>query len=699
MRDRGLHAARRARAVKIAGLQAVQHGPEEAPIRTSLFRLLRLLFRMLPIDEVRRDSARHWFTRYLGDWLVPASSGIDLGSFSRDRAARRDPRTRAIGWRAPASAAVADDGLRCVAFYLPQFHPIPENDAAWGEGFTEWTNVRRALPRFEGHVQPRLPGELGEYDLRDPAVLHKQARLAREHGVDAFCFYHYWFGGQQPLIAPLRAWLADPGIDLSFCLCWANESWTRRWDGRDREIILEQRHTGEDDLAWIAAVADYMRDPRYLRVDGRPLLLIYRPSLLPDARASAARWRDWCASNGIGEIHLACVQSLDHAGPEAYGFDSAVAFPPNDARARDLSDLQVAAVAGGPGEVRDWRDVASAHMAAIQPAYRRFPAVNPGWDNEPRRAGRGRTFVHAAPRRYRDWLAWTIQAERARPAAGDRLVFINAWNEWAEGAILEPDARLGHAWLQAHRAARAQAVRKPQTTLPPAERSPCVVVHAWYPEVLEELLAVQAARGGACRWVVTTAPEREHGVREVLAACGMEARILVCENRGRDILPFLHAADMLLDEGEDVVLKLHTKRSPQRDDGDHWRRTLVAGLAGEDRAAAAMRRFTQEERLGLLSAPDGLRRIADQSGGNRAAFEYLCSRIGLRDRRWKRARFAPGSMFWVRLEALRPLLDAHLGVWEFEAEAGQLDGTLAHAIERLFGAVVNDAGYAIAELD
>lgn len=629
---------------------------------------------------------------------MPRSRGIDAAGFSRERALRRDPKTRAVGWRAPAAAPVAADNVRCVAFYLPQFHPIPENDAAWGEGFTEWTNVRRALPRFEGHAQPRLPGDLGEYDLRDPGVLRAQAELARAHGVDAFCFYHYWFGGLEPLAAPLRAWLASPSIDLAFCLCWANESWTRRWDGRDRDVILEQKHGADDDLAWIAAIAPYLRDPRYLRVDGRPLLLIYRPSLLPDPHGSAARWRRWCADNGIGEIHLACVQSLDRAGPDAYGFDSAVAFPPNDARARDLSGQQIAIDPNGPGEVRDWRDVASGHLNSPEPSYRRFPAVNAGWDNEPRRAGRGRAFIHAAPRRYRDWLAVTLRAERARAAGSDGLVFINAWNEWAEGAVLEPDARLGHAWLQAHRAARAMGSAGASTSALPAERGPCVVVHAWYPDVLAELLALPPVGAKAWRWTVTTSPEREAEVRAVIAASGADARLLVYENRGRDILPFLHAADLLLDEGEDVVLKLHTKRSPQLDDGDAWRQRLVEGLAGAERGAEALRRFALDPALGMIAPKDGALHVGEKSGGNITALDYLCTRMGLQDRQWKHAAFAPGSMFWVRLEALRPLLDAHLDTWEFEPEAGQLDGTLAHAVERLFGAVVVDAGYRVDEL-
>ncbi|MCI5073594.1 glycoside hydrolase family 99-like domain-containing protein [Oricola sp.] len=356
------------------------------------------------------------------------------------------------------AAPLASKPAKVIAFYLPQFHPIPENDEWWGEGFTEWTNVRSAEPTFEGHEQPKVPGELGYYDLRDTEVQRRQIELAQLYGIEGFCFYFYWFGGKRLLEKPLENWLADTSLDLPFCLCWANENWTRRWDGLDREILIAQDHSDEDDLAFIREVAPYLKDPRYIRIDGKPLLLVYRPSELPSVKDTARRWREWCRENGVGEIFLAYTQSFERQHPAEYGFDAAIEFPPNNSSPPDVTKDVTPLDGDFKTVVYDWNIFPMRSERYVDRDYPLFRSVCPGWDNTARRKHGGTAFVNNTPDAYRHWLENAINDTVGHSNdPSDRLVFVNAWNEWAEGAYLEPDARHGYAYLQATREALENA--------------------------------------------------------------------------------------------------------------------------------------------------------------------------------------------------------------------------------------------------
>ncbi|WP_439501965.1 glycoside hydrolase family 99-like domain-containing protein [Aminobacter ciceronei] len=378
---------------------------------------------------------------------------------------------------------------RVIAFYLPQFHAIPENDQWWGKGFTEWTNVRAAVPQFKGHYQPHVPGELGYYNLLNPAVQRRQIELAKLYGVEGFCFYFYWFGGKRLLEKPVENWLNDKSLDLPFCLCWANENWTRRWDGLDAEILIDQKHSPEDDIAFIAEAAPYLRDPRYIRVDGKPLLLVYRPSELPSAKQTAQRWRKWCAENGIGDIHLAYTQSFEQVDPSVYGFDAAIEFPPNRSQPPDVTQAVTPLHAEFSMKVYDWRIFKERSGSYSRPGYSLYRTVCPGWDNTARRKNAGTAFINNTPALYRGWLTDAIDDTKKRFTNPDqRLIFVNAWNEWAEGAHLEPDARYGYAWLQATR----DALEGPKSN--PSGRQRIVVVsHDAHPHGAQ-YLALHMAR-------------------------------------------------------------------------------------------------------------------------------------------------------------------------------------------------------------
>jgi len=630
-----------------------------------------------------RDRLRQRFLARHADLVPPGPVGqaaVAVSMRPYDHAAHRT-----LGYVSRDQVPLPDPlPATVVAFYLPQFHPIPENDRWWGPGFTEWRNVTRALPQFEGHLQPKLPTDLGYYDLRLPQVMREQMTLAREYGIGAFCTYFYWFAGKTLLEAPLRQWLDDQTLDLPICLCWANENWSRRWDGREEDLLISQKHSIEDDHAFIAYVAPYLRDARYLRVDGKPMLLVYRPGLLPEPQATALRWRTWCRENGIGEIHLAYVQSFDNVDPSLIGFDAAVAFPPNNTSLTPVTAGKRLINPDFSGQVLDWRELMKASIGAPEPSYLLYPGVNPGWDNEARRAGRGRSLVHATPRAFSSWTRKAISVSRHR-APSAPLVFVNAWNEWAEGAVLEPDAKYGYAWLE--------AIRRAFTPEAPSPRRPCAVVHVWYVELLEEVIEAIRVTGLPFRVVLTVPTEREEAVRRELTRLSFEAELFVSPNRGRDILPFLRVAARLRDEGEDLVLKLHTKRSTHRENGAAWRAELMERLVAPARTKAIVEAFGNQADLGLVAAEGHVQPLASFMGGNGSLVTYLCSLAGLPQLSIPVARFVAGSMFWCRLSALTPLIDAPLTEAEFAVETGQIDGTMAHAVERIVSVAAASAGF------
>lgn len=370
--------------------------------------------------------------------------------------------------RLPDDVLPPKKAVKVISFYLPQFHPIPENDLWWGKGFTEWVNVRPAQPQFEGHYQPHVPDDyLGYYDLRDTSVMRKQIELAKQYGVEGFCFYSYWFSGHQLLETPVENYLADSSLDLPFCICWANENWSRRWDGQDNEILIAQDYSETDDLAFIQHVSRYLKDSRYIRIHGLPLLLVYRPTLFPEIKETTLRWRNWCRNNGVGEIYIAYPQAFIDHDPADYGMDAAIEFPPSGWYARQEFATDIRPVVDQfESMVYDWRFMLARSDTYQKPKYKLFRGAMPSWDNTARRKNKGTVFHHSSPKLFTKWLANAFSDTLNRFEDKDeQIVFVNAWNEWAEGAHLEPDQRYGYAWLQAVRDAHAEVLQKQRRIL------------------------------------------------------------------------------------------------------------------------------------------------------------------------------------------------------------------------------------------
>jgi len=359
---------------------------------------------------------------------------------------------------------LSEKSIRTIAFYLPQFHPIPENDEWWGPGFTEWRNVAQARPLFPGHYQPHLPADLGFYDLRLPEVREAQAELARRHGIHGFCYYHYWFNGRRILERPFTEVLASGKPDFPFCLCWANENWTRVWDGGGQDMLLQQHYSAADDLAHIRALIPAFADPRYIRANGRPLLLVYRTELLPEPARTAEVWRAETSKAGIGDLYLARVENfVSRVDPASIGFDAAVEFAPLGAQVgkvkfrgsihRLLAKLRLLSSAYTDNRVSNYLALMLGMLAKPEPTFKRFRCVTPMWDNTARRRTGARVYIGSTPELYKAWLAEVARQTVDKFPPEEQVVFLNAWNEWAEGCHLEPDLKWGRQYLEATKAA------------------------------------------------------------------------------------------------------------------------------------------------------------------------------------------------------------------------------------------------------
>ena len=360
---------------------------------------------------------------------------------------------------------------RAIAFYLPQFHPVPENDSFWGPGFTEWRNVVQARPRFPGHEQPHLPGKLGFYDLRLPETRAMQAELARKAGLSGFCYYHYWFSGKRVLHRPFDEVLASGEPDFPFMLCWANENWTRAWDGGQGNILLAQDYSDKDTEAHARHLVPAFSDPRYIRIDRKPVFAVYHCEDLPCPRRWSDRFRDTLARYGIDVYLIRVERYLDkETGPPAkLGFDAALEFQPFSRNFRrwlsarpdlknSLSRRVLQKIRQGIGQFRgldrhyDMSAFVAFDTCQPQPDYTCFPGVCPSWDNSARRPpGKGIIFRNSSPDLFSSWLAAKSRSF-SPPSQDENLIFVNAWNEWAEGNHLEPCLRYEDNWLKAMRA-------------------------------------------------------------------------------------------------------------------------------------------------------------------------------------------------------------------------------------------------------
>lgn len=341
---------------------------------------------------------------------------------------------------------------RIIAFYLPQFHPILENDEWWGKGFTEWTNAAKAKPLFRGHYQPHVPADLGFYDLRVPETRMAQSEMARKYGVEAFCYYHYWFAGKRLLERPFNEVLTSGQPDFPFCLCWANATWTGVWHGDPKRILVEQTYPGDSDYqAHFRELLKAFRDRRYLTVDGKPLFIIYKPKDVPNVAEVVRLFRQMAEQAGLPGLYLVGVAHRESWDPKLEGFDAAVVqnlpgLNSNVPWRYPLLKLR-SRMQGARISIYHYKDLLNTFVPKKTRQLEYLPCLIPSWDNTPRSGMNGLVMENATPELFRRSLRQALSNVSAKPDE-HRLVFLKSWNEWAEGNHMEPDLRYGHGYLE-----------------------------------------------------------------------------------------------------------------------------------------------------------------------------------------------------------------------------------------------------------
>lgn len=364
--------------------------------------------------------------------------------------------------------------IRPIAIHLPQFHPFPENDEWWGKGFTEWTNVTKAKPLFENHYQPHLPADLGFYDLRLEEARLAQEAMAKEYGVYGFCYYHYWFNGTRLMDEPVDRKLKNPKEDLPFMFCWANENWSRAWDGRDKDVLIQQNYNPEDDREHIKFLLPIFKDERYIKINGKPVFVIYKSADLPSAKDTIKIWREEARKEGL-ELYICRMDRWNTPnGQEVLdlGFDAAIDFQPLSPSLKEYLhsikpkiDMSYKARAirkvkkmfpskpktpqpSLEPDIIDYEKYTAFDAEHFAPDYKTYPGFSPSWDNAARRKSNATIFINSSPQIFYNWLVKKLG--KFKPYSEDEnFVFINAWNEWAEGNHLEPCQKWGLQYLEA----------------------------------------------------------------------------------------------------------------------------------------------------------------------------------------------------------------------------------------------------------
>lgn len=611
--------------------------------------------------------------------------------------------------------------VKALAFYLPQFHQIQENDEWWGEGFTEWVNTSKSVPRFKNHYQPREPhDDIGYYDLSNVNTLKKQVELANKHGIYGFCFYHYWFSGKRLLEKPVDMLMEHPEIDTNFCLCWANENWTKAWDGQNKEVLMSQTYSDEDIPLFIDDLNKYFSDPRYIRINGKPLLIVYNPGEIPNIEKTFLGWRKRAHEIGIGEIVIWTCQTANNTAKKLEiidCIDGELEFPPHNMwwDIIGMRDVETIGKAAGIYDYRKLVDVLKnkfalsknkAETSEVVPVYR---TCMMGWDNAARRKTMWTSFYGFSLRSFYTWLSLIVDEARNKFKEGERFVFINAWNEWAEGTYLEPDAKYGYANINTVSKVlfdipfdeikvlddRTKSAHDLKLSLDHSEIA--VQIHLFYIDTLDEIIENINNIPYAYDCFISTDDEKKKKIIEAKFAEKCTAKnvnVAVMVNRGRDVAPLLIQLKNTINNYK-YICHIHSKKTATNDYGVMWRKYLYHHLFGTKKNVTnIIEHFENNPDIGLIF-PETFPVIENQAiwGSNEVKCAALMKKLGIKSELDARPAFPVGNMFWARVDAVKGIFEHGFNTADFPQESGQVNMTLAHQIERIWCYLAQDAGY------
>lgn len=609
--------------------------------------------------------------------------------------------------------------IKPIALYLPQFHAIPENNAWWGEGFTEWTNVKKAQPRFEGHYQPRIPeDDWGYYDLTDIQILKKQAELARNHGIYAFGVYYYWFSGKRLLEKPINLLLEHEEIEFPFFLIWANENWTKKWDGENSNILIKQDYNADDSVKFILDIKKYLDNSNYMKVNGKPVIGIYNPGEVPGIASVLSTWRKTAEEIGIGEIQIwSCItdHSAEKANIESL-VDAEYEFPP---RGKGHVPYRRVEENGLLWDYVSLAEDAKNYMVHSQhPVYR---GTMLSWDNSARKKKDYHCWEGYTPELFYKWNRTVINYTRKHFAEDNRFIFVNAWNEWGEGTYLEPDQKYGYAAIN--------ALSKAIFDLPYNEEASMLIDHglqkekAWYKEldngtniavhihvfyldlIPEFLSALGNIQHPFDLYVSTDSSYKAEYIKRAIAEkrslhhCIKNVYVDIFDNRGRDVVPFLKQMRPAFARYK-YICHLHTKKSKHNGIGNQWRRYLLKNLMGSEAVVDDVLYLMETDSSVGIVYPETFPAVKPfmEWGSDKKNTDKLAEEMGVTIKAEQvcgkdSVVFPAGDMFWARTDAVRQVLGYSFREEDIPEELGQTDGTVMHAVERMWSYTAAFNGY------